>query len=91
MARIKDEAVLMDRVLKMLPKGIPAEAVAAVEYDPIDGGDDGYHPSYWIYLRNGYHAPGAGCHTIHEDTLRALREEVRGIFVVQDDEGGYEG
>lgn len=82
MARIKDEAELMARVLKMLPKGIPAEAVAAVECD---------WDSYWVYLRNGYNAPGTGCHTIHENTLRALREEVRGIFVVQDDKGGYEG
>lgn len=82
MARIKDETVLMARVLKMLPGSIPKDAVVAVECD---------WDSYWVYLRTGYNAPGTACHTIHEDTLKALRREVRGIYTVQNDMGGYEG
>lgn len=82
MPRIKSESKLMARVLKMLPKGIPAEAVVAVECD---------WDSYWVYLRTGYNAPGTECHTIHEDTLKALRSEVHGIYTVQNDMGGYEG
>ena len=49
MPRIKSESKLMARVLKMLPNGIPAEAVVAVECD---------WDSYWVYLRTGYNAPG---------------------------------
>ena len=82
MARIKDEAVLRERVLAMLPEGIPEEAVVDVECD---------WDSYWVYLRTGYNAPGTECHTIHEDILKALRREVRGIYTVQNDMGGYEG
>ena len=36
---INDENILMDRVLKMLPRGIPKEAIEAVECDPYDGED----------------------------------------------------
>lgn len=83
MARITDEAVLMDRVIKMLPKGIPSTAIHSVECDPTDGCNGG--PSYWVYLQDGYISPEMGCHTIHEDTLKELRDVVRGIEEWPDD------
>lgn len=82
MARIKSESKLRERVLAMLPEGIPAEAVVDVECD---------WDSYWVYLRTGYKAPATDSHTIHEWTLADLKKEVRRIYVVADDEGGYEG
>lgn len=80
MARIISEAVLMDRVVKMLPKGIPASAINAVECDPYDGLNGG--GSYWVYLNDGYISPEMGCHTIHEDTLKDV---VSGIKEWPDD------
>lgn len=71
MERITSEKVLMDRVLKMLPKGIPAEAIDSVECDPFNGLNGG--GSYWVYLKEGYICPTMGCHTIHEDTLAELK------------------
>ena len=84
MARhIKDESILFDRVIKMLPKGVPAEAIAAVECDPYDGENGG--PSYWIYLENGWICPEMECHTIHEDTLAKLKPMVKSIEPWPDD------
>lgn len=80
---ITDETILMQRVLKMLPKGIPAEAINSVECDPYDGENGG--PSYWVYLSNGYWCPTMGCHTIHEDTLSELRWMIREIEPWEDD------
>lgn len=81
--RITDEKVLMERVIKMLPKGIPATAIESVECDPWDGLNGG--GSYWVYLHDGYIATGMGCHTIHEDTLADLKGEIAGIEVWEDD------
>ena len=81
--RITDERILMERVVKMLPKHIPASAIEGVECDPFNGEDGG--PSYWVYLNDGYIAVGMGCHTIHEDTLAALRYEVQNIDIWSDD------
>lgn len=81
--RITDERVLMKRVVKMLPKGIPASAIESVECDPWDGLNGG--GSYWVYLNDGYIATGTGCHTIHEDTLTDLKGEIAGIEVWEDD------
>lgn len=81
--RIKDEAVLLDRVIKMLPKGVPAEAISGVECDPYDGEDGG--PSYWVYLANGWICPEMECHTIHEDTLAKLKPMVKSIEPWPDD------
>jgi len=83
MARITDERILLDRVIKMLPKGIPAEAIHGVECDPYDGTDGG--GSYWVYLADGYWNPTMGCHTIHEDTLAELRPYIKEIEVWPDD------
>ena len=83
MARITSERVLMDRVLKMLPKGVPASAIESVECDPYDGDNGG--GSYWVYLHDGWICPTMGCHTIHEDTLAELREMVREIEPWPDD------
>ena len=80
---IKDEAVLLDRVIKMLPKGVPPEAIAEVECDPYDGENGG--PSYWVYLEAGWICPLMECHTIHEDTLTKLRPYVRSIEPWLDD------
>ena len=81
--RIKDEAILLDRVIKMLPKGVPAEAIAGVECDPWDGEDGG--PSYWVYLETGWICPPMECHTIHEDTLAKLKPYVKSIEPWPDD------
>ena len=74
---ITSEAVLLDRVIKMLPKSVPPEAISGVECDPYDGEDGG--PSYWVYLEAGWICPEMGCHTIHEDTLAKLRPYIRNI------------
>ena len=81
--RIKDEAVLLNRVIKMLPKGVPAEAISGVECDPYDGEDGG--PSYWVYLADGWICPEMECHTIHEDTLAKLKPMVKLIEPWPDD------
>lgn len=81
--RIKDEAILLDRVIKMLPKGVPVEAISGVECDPYDGEDGG--PSYWVYLANGWICPEMECHTIHEDTLAKLKPMVKSIEPWSDD------
>lgn len=83
--RITDDNILMERVLKMLPKGVPAEAIDDVECDPYDGGDDGCQPSYWVYLSAGWICPTMGCHTIHEDTLKDIRSMVSEIEPWPDD------
>ena len=81
--RIKDEAVLLDRAIKMLPKGVPAEAISGVECDPYDGENGG--PSYWVYLAEGWICPEMECHTIHEDTLAKLKPMVKSIKPWPDD------
>lgn len=81
--RIKDEAILLDRVIKMLPKGVPAEAISGVECDPYDGENGG--PSYWVYLVKGWICPEMECHTIHEDTLAKLKPMVKSIEPWPDD------
>ena len=84
MARhIKDEAILFDRVLKMLPKSVPITAISAVECDPYDGENGG--PSYWVYLAAGWICPEMECHTIHEDTLAKLKPMVKSIKPWPDD------
>lgn len=83
MARITSEKELMERVIKMLPKGVPAEAIEGVECDPWDGGNGG--GSYWVYLNDGWISPTMQCHTIHEDTLAELRPMVREIERWDDD------
>ena len=84
MARhINDETILLDRVLKMLPKGVPPEAISDVECDPYDGENGG--PSYWVYLAAGWICPEMGCHTIHEDTLAKLKPMVKSIEPWLDD------
>ena len=80
---ITSETVLLDRVIKMLPKSIPPGAISDVECDPYDGEDGG--PSYWVYLEAGWICPKMGCHTIHEDTLVKLRPYVRSIEPWPDD------
>ena len=74
---ITSEAVLLDRVIKMLPKSVPPEAISDVECDPYDGEDGG--PSYWVYLEAGWICSEMECHTIHEDTLAKLRPYIRSI------------
>lgn len=81
--RITDEKVLLNRVIKMLPNGIPVSAIESVECDPYNGENGG--GSYWVYLHDGYIAAGMGCHTIHEDTLSQLKEEVQQITEWPDD------
>ena len=83
--RITDEAELMKRVIKMLPKGIPAEAISSVECDPVDGGDDMNSPSYWVNLSAGYICPLTDCYTIHEDTLAELKIYVGDVREWPDD------
>ena len=84
MARhITDENVLMERARAMLPRGIPKDAIEAVECDPYDGANGG--PSYWVYLAPGWICPLMECHTIHEDTLKELRIYIRSIEPWPDD------
>ena len=80
---ITDETILMDRVLKMLPKNVPPEAIEAVECDPYDGEDGG--PSYWVYTAPGWLVSWMDCHTIHEDTLAKLKPYVQSIVPWPDD------
>ena len=81
--RITNEQVLLDRVIKMLPKGVPAEAIEDVECDPWDGEDGG--PSYWVYTAPGWLVADMDCHTIHEDTLAKLKPYVQSIVPWPDD------
>ena len=81
--RILDENILLDRVYKMLPKGIPEEAIESVEVD-LYGGVNGFN-GYWVYLSDGYVSPDMECHTIHEDTLKELSLVVSGIEKWDDD------
>lgn len=84
MARhITDEAILLDRVLKMLPKNVPPEAIEDVECDPYDGENGG--PSYWVYTAPGWLVSYMDCHTIHEDTLAKLKPYVQSIVPWPDD------
>ena len=80
---ITDETILRDRVLKMLPKNVPPEAIEAVECDPYDGEDGG--PSYWVYTAPGWLVSWMDCHTIHEDTLAKLKPYVQSIVPWPDD------
>ncbi len=75
--RITSESVLMERVVKMLPKNVPARAIKSVECDPWDGANGG--GSYWVYLNDGWICNCMGCHTIHEDTLAELKVMVQDI------------
>lgn len=83
MARITSDKVLMDRVLKMLPKGVPVEAIESVECDPWNGEDGG--GSYWVYLHDGWVFPSMGCHTAHEDTLAEIKWMIKEIEPWPDD------
>ena len=80
---INDEATLLARVLKMLPKNVPPEAIDDVECDPYDGENGG--PSYWVYTAPGWLVADMGCHTIHEDTLAKLKPYVQSIVPWFDD------
>ena len=80
---ITDEAILMDRAIKMLPKGVPVEAIEAVECDPYDGENGG--PSYWVYLAPGWICPEMEGHTIHEDTLAKLKPMIKSVEPWPDD------
>ena len=80
---ITSEKILMERVVKMLPKGIPASCIESVECDPYDGANGG--GSYWVYLNDGWRCVLMDCHTIHEDTLKDLKEMVRSIEPWPDD------
>ena len=82
---ISNERVLMDRVIKMLPKSVPPEAISSVECDPQDGGPDGFGPSYWIILRPGWMCTESECHTIHEDTLGDLKRMLNQVVPWPDD------
>lgn len=81
--RITNEAILHDRVIKMLPKGVPPEAIEDVECDLYDGEDGG--PSYWVYTAPGWLVSYMDCHTIHEDTLAKLKPYVKSIVPWPDD------
>lgn len=78
--RVRTEQDLMERVRKMLPKDIPASAIAGVEIDNSWGWN-----GYWVYLHDGYRSPDMGCHTIHEDTLKELAYMVGNVEVWEDD------
>lgn len=80
---INDEATLLARVLKMLPKNVPPEAIEDVECDPYDGENGG--PSYWVYTAPGWLVSYMDCHTIHEDTLAKLKPYVQSIVPWPDD------
>lgn len=80
---ITDENILFQRVIKMLPKNVPPEAIEAVECDPYDGEDGG--PSYWVYTAPGWLVSWMDCHTIHEDTLAKLKPYVQSIVPWPDD------
>ena len=80
---ITDENILMDRVLKMLPRGIPKEAIEAVECDPYDRENGG--PSYWVYTAPGWLVADMDCHTIPEDTLAKLKPYIESIEPWPDD------
>ena len=80
---ITDEAILRDRVIKMLPKNVPPEAIEDVECDPYDGENGG--PSYWVYTAPGWLVSDMDCHTIHEDTLAKLKPYIQSIVPWPDD------
>ena len=80
---INDEATLLARVLKMLPKNVPPEAIEDVECDPYDGENGG--PSYWVYTAPGWLVSDMDCHTIHEDTLAKLKPYIQSIVPWPDD------
>ena len=80
---ITDENILFQRVIKMLPKNVPVEAIEAVECDPYDGEDGG--PSYWVYTAPGWLVTDMDCHTIHDDTLAKLKPYVQSIVPWPDD------
>lgn len=79
--RITNTKELQERCTKMLPKGIPAEAIASVEYDEYNAGGTG---AYWVYLVAGYQ-DGTQCHTIHEDTLAELKRALHDVEIWPDD------
>lgn len=83
--RISDEKVLMERVIKMLPKGVPAEAIESVECDPYNGGEYGDRHSYWVNLAAGWKSPDDWCHVIHENNLKELAVMVGGVEEWSDD------
>lgn len=77
MARmIENEETLKERVVKMLPKRIPASAIDDVEYDRLSSVKREWGGSYWVYLRAGWEFKDTGCHTIHEDNLRDIRVQL---------------
>ena len=85
MSRQVDEATLWERLNKMIPKSLKdkgytiVDIVEDVECDDIDGGD-GYDPSYWVYLNDGFVSEhGMGSHTLHEDTLKELKKQMSRI------------
>ena len=60
---------------KDIMRYIPKSKIEAVEDAFKD--DDGM----WICLKDGWEAQrmGAGCHTIHEETIKQLRHQIAGI------------
>ena len=67
----------MDRIDENLLKYVPKTKRIAIK--AIWKDDDGY----WIILKNGYHASltDERCRTIHEDNIRNIRYQVRGIEI----------
>ena len=75
----------MERVIKMLPKGIPADAISGVECDPYDSVNKDFGPSYWVYLKAGWRCEETECHTIHEDTLADIKAAIKTVRAWPDD------
>lgn len=46
--------------------------------DECFGERDGENYSYWCYLKKGWRSSFSGCHTIHEDTIKEICEELNG-------------
>ncbi len=58
----------------------PSEVIASVEFDSENGGDTMTKPSYWVYLKPGFVTEGGyGCHIIHEDSLKEVKNMIAGI------------
>lgn len=67
MARINTTAELKQKVLQILPKNIPAEAIESVEIDNWD-----MYGRYWVYLNDGWQFENT--HTIHENSLAEIKK-----------------
>lgn len=90
MAKAVSEEKLMDIARKALPKGMPKEAIVSVEVDCYGNSERSDGVSYWVYLRSGFRAEGGrGCHTIHEDTIKEIKDALWGVVETDDDDDGY--